>query len=271
MTATAFPGPAWLVGCGNMAGAMVEGWRAGGLDFSSVTVIRPSGTAVDGVRTVTEYPDEQPRFVMLGFKPQKLDEVTPGLAPHIGAETIVVSMLAGVTAAGLRKRFPAARTIVRIMPNLPVAQRAGVAPLFSEDGDVEAHGLVARLMEQLGLAPWCADEGQISTIGAVSASGPAYFARFAEAIGRAAAGRGLDPALAQAIAAQTLIGTGAFAATTGESMADIARRVASPKGTTEQGLGVLDAADGLQPLVDRVIDAALRRVAELAAEAAGHD
>ncbi len=59
MTAT-FPAPAWLVGCGNMAGAMVDGWRAGGVDFSGVTVIRPSGTPVEGVRTVTDYPDEQP-------------------------------------------------------------------------------------------------------------------------------------------------------------------------------------------------------------------
>ena len=103
MTA-AFPAPAWLVGCGNMAGAMVEGWRAGGIDLSSVTVIRPSGTPVEGVQTVTEYPDESPAFVMVGFKPQKLDEVAPGLAPRIGPETIVVSMLAGVSAAALRAR-----------------------------------------------------------------------------------------------------------------------------------------------------------------------
>ena len=54
-------------------------------------------------------------------------------------------------------------------------------------------------------------------------------------------------------------------------MADLARRVASPKGTTEQGLAVLDAPDGLQPLVDRMLDAALRRVDELAAEAARRD
>ena len=51
-------------------------------------------------------------------------------------------------------------------------------------------------------------------------------------------------------------------------MAEIARRVASPKGTTEQGLAVLDAQDGLQPLVDRTIEAAIRRSKELAAEAA---
>ena len=268
---TSFPAPAWLVGCGNMAGAMVEGWRSAAVDFEGVTIIRPSGTPVDGIRTVTDFPaGERPLFVMLGFKPQKLDEVTPGLAPHIGSDTVIVSMLAGVTAASLRERFPAARAIVRIMPNLPVAQRAGVTPLYGEDCDAEARDTVAGLMALLGLAPWCLEEGQIAAIGAVSASGPAYFARFAEAIGHAAAGRGLDAALAQAIAAQTLVGTGAFAADTGVSMAEIAHRVASPKGTTEQGLAVLDAPDGLRPLVDRMIGAALRRVEELA-EAARRD
>jgi pyrroline-5-carboxylate reductase len=263
-----FPAPAWLVGCGNMAGAMVEGWRSGGMDFSGVTVIRPSGTSVEGIRTLTGYPEASPRFVMLGFKPQKLDEVVPGLAPHVRAETIVVSMLAGITSASLRDRFPRARAIIRIMPNLPVAQRAGVTPLYSEDDDPEARRAVEELMKILGLAPWCDDESHLSVIGAISASGPAYFARFADALGRAGSDRGLDPDLARSIAAQTLIGTGALAASTGATMGDIARRVASPKGTTEQGLSVLDAADGIQQLLDRTFDAALRRVDQLAAATA---
>jgi len=40
------PAPTWVVGCGNMGGAILDGWRAGGLDFGAVTVIRPSGRAV---------------------------------------------------------------------------------------------------------------------------------------------------------------------------------------------------------------------------------
>ena len=270
MTA-AFPTPAWLVGCGNMAGAMVEGWRAGGVDFAGVTVIRPSGTPVEGIATVNDYPDEQPRFVMLGFKPQKMGDVVPGLAPLIDPNTIVVSMLAGVTAASLRERFPKARAIVRIMPNLPVAQRAGVIPLFSQDDDADAWQIVEGLMSALGLAPRCRHERQIGAVGAISASGPAYFARFTEAMGRAGSRDGLDPEMAASIAVHTLIGTGSFAAATGETMADLARRVASPRGTTEAGLAVLDAPDGVQQLIDRTLDAALRRVDELAAEASRRD
>lgn len=263
MTA-AFPAPAWLVGCGNMAGAMVEGWRAGGLDLSAVTVIRPSGTPVEGVRTVTAYPAEQPRFVMLGFKPQKLDEVAPGLAPHIGPETTLVSMLAGTSSASLRKRFPEAKAIVRVMPSLPVAQVQGVVAIYSEDGDSDRLAEIRQLMASLGMIAWCETEAQLGVIGAVAAAGVAYVARFAGALAKAGEALGLRPGQAEQVAIQTLVGTGAYAAESGASMDEIARRVASPKGTTEQGLAVLDAPDGLQPLVQRTIAAAVQRGEELA-------
>lgn len=258
MTST-FPAPAWLVGCGNMAGAMVEGWRAGGADFSGVTVIRPSGTQVEGVRTITDYPDEQPHFVMLGFKPQKLDEIVPGLAPHIGSETYLISMLAGVSAASLRDRFPLARAIVRIMPNLPVAQVQGVTAIYSADGDIHQLADICQLMAALGMIAWCETEEELGVIGAVASAGIAYVARFADALGKSAQALGVRSGLAEQVAIQTLVGTGAYAADTAASMAEIARRVASPKGTTEQGLAILDAPDGLQPLVDRTIAAAIRR------------
>jgi pyrroline-5-carboxylate reductase len=266
----ALPAPAWLVGCGNMAGAMVAGWQVAGVAFGHVTAIRPSGTPVAGVRTVTALPTEEaPRFVMLGVKPQKLDEVAPGLAPHVGRETILVSLLAGVTVATLRKRFPKARAIVRAMPNLPVADRQGVTALYCDDDDQEARNLVEDLMTALGLAPWCADEAAFSAIGAVAGSGPAYVARFTAALAVGGEALGLDAELSRAVATQTLVGTAAMAAH-GEAMADIARRVASPKGTTEQGLAVLDSPDGLQRLVDTMLAAAIKRGRELAEAAARH-
>jgi len=263
-----FPTPAWLVGCGNMAGAMVEGWRAAGVDLGGVTVIRPSGLPVEGVRTVSEYPaGEQPRLVMLGFKPQKLEEVVPGLAPRVGRDTFIVSMLAGVTAATLRDRFPNARAIVRIMPNLPVAQTMGVTAIYSPEGSAPGLTEVDRVMTSLGRVVWCETQAELGLIGAVAAAGVAYVARFADALAKSGQAMGLKPDVAREVSVQTLVGTGAYATATGASMAEIARRVASPKGTTEQGLAVLDASDGLQALVDRTLAAAVRRGLELAAEA----
>jgi len=56
-----------------------------------------------------------------------------------------------------------------------------------------------------------------------------------------------------------------MAATTGETMDAVAKRVASPNGTTEAGLKVLDPA--LDGLVQSTIDAAAQRGAQLAEEA----
>lgn len=261
----AFPAPAWLVGCGNMAGAMVQGWRDAGIDLAAVTAIRPSGTPVEGVRTVSGLPEGgAPAFAMLGFKPQKLDEVAPDLGPRLGPDTIVVSLLAGVEASALRSRFPHVRSIVRAMPNLPVAQRRGVTALFSDDGDEFVRDLLKALIGALGLAAWVPDEAQFSAIGAVAGSGPAYVARFVDALASGGEGLGLTPELATAIALETIVGTAAMAEATKLPMPELARRVASPKGTTEAGLAVLDGPDGLGSLIQKMLAAAIRRGRELA-------
>src|SRR3954463_128366 len=101
------PGPLWLIGCGNMAGAMLSRWLACGIDRSEISVVRPSGVGpAEGVRTLTALPeDEVPAGVLVGVKPQKRDEVAPALAPVLDRHTILISILAGVELASLRARF----------------------------------------------------------------------------------------------------------------------------------------------------------------------
>ena len=261
---TSLPGRAWFVGCGNMAGAMVEGWRRAGVDLSQALAVRPSGRPVEGVRTVTALPNGSPALAMLGFKPQKLDDVAPGLEPKIGPETMVVSILAGVEAASLRQRFPNARAIVRAMPNLPVSEGRGIVALFSQDADAELCELLCVLFRPLGRTHWAADERELAAIGSLAGAGPAYVARFIAALAKAGEDRGLAPGLAQAIALETVAGTAIMAEARGEAMDEVARRVASPKGTTEAGLAVLDADGALDRLIAETIAAAARRGAELA-------
>ncbi len=264
-----FPNPTWLIGCGNMAGAMVAGWRSAGLDFSNTVVIRPSGTPVDGVRTVTSLAQAgaPPRMIMLGFKPQKLAELAPDLARWVTSRTVIVSLLAGTEAASLRKRFPNAGAIVRAMPNLPVSIRRGVTGLYSDDADNSLRAQLSPLFAALGVAAWAPTEARFGVIGQVAGSGPAYVARFVAALTQAGEERGLDPQLAHTIALETVLGTAWMAASSAEPMAEIARRVASPNGTTEAGLAVLDHDQALDRLVAATIEAAARRSTELAAEA----
>ena len=257
----------WFVGCGNMAGAMVAGWRRAGVDLSRALAIRPSGKPVDGVETVTAIPAEgEPPAVLLGFKPQKLDEILPALEPRVGPATLVVSILAGVEVASLRARFPRARAVLRAMPNLPVGEGKGVVALFGE-GDSARE--IAPAFAPLGLVVEARDEAEFGAVGALAGAGPAYVARFIDALAKAGVERGLAPDSAARIALQTVLGTALMADARGEDMAALARRVASPKGTTEAGLAVLDADGALERLVARTLEAAARRSAELAAAARG--
>jgi pyrroline-5-carboxylate reductase len=265
------PQPAWFVGCGNMGGAILDGWRMGGLDLSPVTVIRPSGKPVAGARVVRSYSEAgpPPALVVLGFKPQKLDEIAAELRRFLGARTVVVSLLAGVEAASLRQRFPGVAAIVRAMPNLPVAVRRGITGLYSPDADQQTKDLLNNLFAALGFAMWMADEAKLAALGSLAGAGPAYVARFVAALTKAGQKRGLSEEIASVIALETVLGTAWMAATRGEDMASIARRVASPKGTTEAGLKVLDGYEALDLLVASTIEAAANRGAELAQEARG--
>ena len=263
------PAPTWFVGCGNMGGAILDGWRVGGIDLGVVTVIRPSGTPVEGTNTVTSVADAgaAPKLAVLAFKPQKLDEVAPELRRFFSAGTVVVSLLAGVEAASLRQRFLGVGAIVRALPNLPVAVRRGVTGLYSPDADQQVRGELNNLFSALGFAMWMADEAKLGTLGAVAGAGPAYVARFIAALTKAGQKRGLSEEIAATIARETVLGTAWMAATKNEDMASIARRVASPKGTTEAGLAVLDNEGVLDDLIAATINAAVARGAELAAEA----
>ena len=263
------PAPTWFVGCGNMGGAIVDGWRAGGLDLGPVTVVRPSGKAVEGARTVTSFADAgpPPRLALLAFKPQKLDEIAPDLRRLLSGNTIVVSLLAGVEVASLRPRFPGAAAIVRAMPNLAVAVRRGVTGLYSPDLDKQAEVQLNDLFSALGFAMWMSDEGKLAALGSVAGAGPAYVARFIDALAKAGEKRGLTYDIAATIARETVLGTAWMAATTGEDMESIVRGVASPNGTTEAGLAVLDREQVLNDLVALTIEAAARRGAELAEDA----
>lgn len=264
------PAPTWFVGCGNMGGAVLGGWRLGGVDLEPVTVIRPSGKPVDGASVVTSVADAgpPPRVVVLAFKPQKLDEIAPELRQRLTSKTLVVSFLAGVEVASLRQRFPGVGAIVRAMPNLPVAVRRGVTGLYSSDADASAREELGNIFSALGFAMWMADEGKLAALGSVAGAGPAYVARFIDALAKAGVQRGLTGDIAATIARETVLGTAWMAATNREDMESVARRVASPKGTTEAGLAVLDGDDHvLDRLIQVTIDAAARRGAELAEEA----
>ena len=263
------PAPTWFVGCGNMGRAIIDGWRASAIDLSPIVVIDPAKPTIEGVRTVAS-PAEAgppPKLVVLGFKPQQLDEVANQLRTWLTSKAVIVSLLVGVEIASLKRRFPKAAAIVRALPNLPVAVRRGVMALYSDDASDDAREHLADLFAPLAFGVWMNEEAKLAAVGSVAGAGPAYVARFIDALAKAGEERGLSREMASAIALETVLGTAWLAATTHESMEEIARRVASPKGTTQAGLDVLDHDHVLDQLIGVTIVAAARRGEELAEEA----
>jgi pyrroline-5-carboxylate reductase len=254
-------GAIWLIGCGNMAGAMLSRWLDTGLDAARVTVVRPSGAPVaNGVRVVTEIPDEPaPSILMLGFKPFHLVEVAPTLAAASAGAT-VISILAGTETATLRAAFPDAARIVRAMPNLPVAIGKGVVGLHGDASDA-----VDRLMQPLGLVEWIADEAHFDAVTALAGSGPAFLYRFIDALAQAGSAIGLSDDQAMRMAMATVEGSALLAADADVSPATLADRVASKGGSTRKGLDVLDADGALVRLLTETLRAAQARNAEMAA------
>ncbi len=268
MTDIIWPDHLFLVGCGNMAGQMLGRWLDCGLDPARVTVLRPSGKPVaEGVRVVTGYPAALPAgtTVLLGMKPYQIADVAASLAPLCEADTRIVSILAGTRLADLRASFPAARAIVRAMPNLPVGIGQGVTALYTDAATpAQAGEAAAALVAPLGLAEWIADEGCFNEVTALSGCGPAFLFRFIDALARAGEAIGLPGDQAARMALATVEGAASMAARATDSPGTLADRVASPGGMTRQGLDILDADDRLVKLLTETLAAARDRGEEMA-------
>ncbi|TZG27580.1 pyrroline-5-carboxylate reductase [Sphingomonas montanisoli] len=257
--------PLWLIGAGNMGGAMLRGWIAAGADPRQITVVDPFVEGLpEGVTLHRELPaDAAPDILVLAVKPQQMGAVRDIFA---GRPRLLLSILAGVETETLSAAFRATST-VRVMPNLPVSIGEGVSALFSDDADAETRDEAQALIAPLGLTEWIAEEKLFDAVTALSGCGPGFVFRFIDALAEAGTALGLPADQAARLATATVKGSGLLAAASDESASTLADRVASPGGSTREGLNVLDADEALKDLLKRTLAASAKRNAELAAAA----
>ena len=259
-----------LVGCGNMAGAMLRGWLAGGPPAERFTVADPAARDVPpGVRALAAIPAEGAfDAILLGIKPQRLDEVAPKVAPLTGPDTLLVSILAGVELEVLARHFPRARGLLRVMLNLAAALGKSPLALAGHGLDAPTRAAAEALLAPLGTPEWI-DERAFDLVTALAGSGPAFVYRFIDALAGAAAELGLPHEQAARLALATVEGAAALAAGADVDPAELGRRVASPGGVTQAGLDVLDRDARIQELLRDTLRAARDRSAAMAAAARG--
>lgn len=201
--------------------------------------------------------------ILLAIKPQTLAAVGTELRAIDAAKQVVISIMAGITAARIAEAIGKPARVVRVMPNTPLLVGCGTAGVcrgeHAREGD---EALVLQLLRAAGSAV-VVDEKLMDAVTAVSGSGPAYVFYLAEAMEKAAGQLGLGPH-ARLLASRTILGAAMMLAQDGADPTDLRQRVTSPGGTTEAAIRHLDGNKTTEVFIN-AIRAAERRGQELGA------
>jgi pyrroline-5-carboxylate reductase len=268
----------FLSGAGRMGSAMARGWiqdlSAAGVGRLSVVERAPTEDVVeaaDDKLIVLNPPAEPADILVLAIKPQNFGKAVEGLKAWITPETLIVSIMAGVTIARISAALGSEK-VARAMPNTPGAIGMGATAFALSPACSDAESVATgKLLEPLGLVIGPLKEDQMDAVTAVSGSGPAYVFLLVEALAAAGRSAGLGEATANALARETVVGAGALLGNAAESPAELRKAVTSPGGTTAAALDVLMSAGGMPDLMRKAVDAAVRRGGELSREAEKKD
>ncbi len=259
-----------------MATALIQGLVSSGHPVSQIAAADPYPPQLDklaqlGIRT---FEDNRAAItgadvVVLAVKPQVMAQV---LAPlTFGAQTLLVSIAAGIPLAAISRRTGENQPLIRCMPNTPALVQAGITGLFANPAtNVEQRALAEQILSAAGATVWVEQESELDRVTAVSGSGRAYFFYLMEALIKAGEELGLSTQTATQLTLATANGAAKMALNgeqSGDSPAVLRQNVTSPGGTTERALAIMDEHNTQANLIAAVTGAAQRAV-ELADELA---
>ncbi|ACE84381.1 pyrroline-5-carboxylate reductase [Cellvibrio japonicus] len=260
-----------FIGAGNMARAIIGGLLAEGFDRTQISASGPRQETLDKVAAEFSIPVSIDNLataaaadvVILGVKPQVLKEVALALKPALGHKPLLISIAAGITTQSLAQWLGEDQAIVRCMPNTPSQLRAGASGLFANARVSDGQKSIANsILGAVGIVQWVKDEAQLNPVTAVSGSGPAYFFLVMEAMIEAGVKLGLERECATELTLQTAMGAAMLAKSSDLEVAELRRRVTSPKGTTEQAILSFER-DDIRGIVERAMGACSQRAQEL--------
>lgn len=265
-----------LVGAGQMGMAMAKSWLAAGLSAKKLILVDPAPrqstkdfAKTHNLKLVAQAPDQPAQVLVIAVKPQIIGLVMTQIKPKISADTLVISIVAGISLASLYGGLDTER-VVRAMPNTPAQVGKGATGAIAGDGaDGQNRAEADILLSAAGLFVWLDNESEMDALTAVSGSGPSYVFLLVEAMAAAGMKQGLPQKTAEILARQTIIGAAALMETDPAPAATLRKNVTSPNGTTAAALAVLMADGGLADLMARAIEAATKRSVELGNEKAG--
>lgn len=257
---------ACVIGCGNLGSSFIEGlvkseaFKPGDLTASDPDEDKLKDIKDLGVETTTDNGEaaENSELIFLAIKPSLVDKVLDDL--ELNEDNLLVSLAAGVSTDFLSKHTEA--RIVRVMPNIcgSVLEMAS-AYTPGENTTPEDEKLVAEILNRLGKTSKV-EEKLMDAVTGLSGSGPAYVFMIIEALKEAGIEFGLSESQSSELSAQTVKGSAELVLNSDESLEELIDTVCSPKGTTIEGVKVLEE-EKIQEALKEAVRAATDRSKEL--------
>lgn len=260
-----------FIGAGNMGYAIMKGICGSDMaDSISLYAFDPMQETMVraeqlGVKTVTDSAEivSVCRYVFLAVKPQQLDEVLEEIKGEVTAETVLVSICAGITDDYIAAKTIEGAKVVMVMPNTPLLLGEGATALAkSESVSEEEFGLICRIFGACGIYS-VLPKDKMKEIIAVNGSSPAFIYLYAQSFIEYAKSVGIDEKAAKALFAQSLIGSAKMITDSGRTIDELMTMVSSKGGTTIAGLEKL-RENGLDKAVQECCRACTKRAYELA-------
>jgi pyrroline-5-carboxylate reductase len=198
-------------------------------------------------------------LTLLCVKPQDIGPLMADLGPHAKGKRFV-SILAGSRIQRLSEGLGTPH-VARFMPNIAaVAGKALVGVSFAPDADPAFKADCLSLAKAFG-ASLEMPERLMAAMCGLSSSGLAYVFAFADAMALGGVAAGFDYPTALKVAVEALESAAAMLKSTDDHPRQLISRVASPAGTTIQGLRALERG-GFAAAVMEAVEAAARRAQE---------
>jgi pyrroline-5-carboxylate reductase len=264
-----------FLGAGNMAEAMISGTvQSGKIPNDQIIVSNRSNkgrlqevNAKYNVRTMLkdDLPFEEIDILILAMKPKDIDKALDSINHLVKRDTVIMSVLAGITTSHMEEQLPAGQSVIRVMPNtssmLKESATAISAGRFTSEDDMKS---AKELLSSIGEV-YVIDESEMDIFTGIAGSGPAYFYYLMEHIEKTGAEAGLDPKLARKIGAQTIFGAAKMMLEREETPTQLRENVTSPNGTTAAGLDAL-AEFGGGKAISEAVKGAEKRSKEISSE-----
>ncbi len=260
-----------FVGAGSMAEALMKGIIAAGvakpeeiLTSEILPERREYIASTLGVQVTADNTEvvQATNVVVLAVKPRIVGSVLDELKPFLTANHLLISIAAGVRISFIESHLNWGVRVSRVMPNQPClvgASASGYA--MGKSAKKEDKETVQKMLESVGVA-FAMDEKNLDAVTGLSGSGPAFVYVVIEALADGGVLAGLPRDVATTLAAQTVLGAAKSILETKVHPAQYKDMVASPAGTTIEGLKVLEES-GVRGAFIKAVEAAAKRSAEL--------